>query len=150
MAHGLGTPEHILDAGWQGLVDVLDEGHYVRYDESTAEYLLDTCRLLLARYGGRVTNVLVSAKDAGEVTKRLKQFRGVGPVTTEIFLRDVDLRAGGDRAAGRQPIALGRENLERQTARELRKRARLLRIPRSATMSKQALVDSLAPYYAKE
>jgi len=37
---GLLTPEKILKAGWDKLVKVLDKGHYVRYDFSTAAKLL--------------------------------------------------------------------------------------------------------------
>jgi len=38
---GLLTPESILAAGWDKLVQVLDRGHYVRYDFSTATKLLE-------------------------------------------------------------------------------------------------------------
>ncbi|OGW42599.1 MAG: hypothetical protein A2132_07445 [Nitrospirae bacterium RBG_16_43_11] len=36
---GLVTPEKILEAGWNELVRVLDHGHSVRYDFSTAMLL---------------------------------------------------------------------------------------------------------------
>jgi hypothetical protein len=42
----------MLEASWQDRVDALGEGHYVRYDESTAIYLADTSQLLLDRYDG--------------------------------------------------------------------------------------------------
>jgi len=31
-------PEKILEAGWDKLVEVLDRGHYVRYDFSTTTF----------------------------------------------------------------------------------------------------------------
>src|SRR5262249_44337896 len=45
------TPEAILKAGWDKLVEVLDRGHYVRYDFSTASKLLEICRQLKTYYG---------------------------------------------------------------------------------------------------
>ena len=38
------SPKVILDTGWDGLVEVLDQGGYVRYDFKTATKLLDLCR----------------------------------------------------------------------------------------------------------
>src|ERR1700682_2572654 len=48
---GLITPEAILQAGWDKLVEVLDRGHYVRYDFSTATKLLEVSKTLKERYG---------------------------------------------------------------------------------------------------
>ena len=36
---GLRSPGAVLDAGWDKLVELLDEAHYVRYDFSTATKL---------------------------------------------------------------------------------------------------------------
>ena len=54
---GLRNPDAVLAAGWNKLVDLLDEAHYVRYDFSTARKFLDVCRELKQRYGtlGRLT-----------------------------------------------------------------------------------------------
>ncbi|KAL4919446.1 hypothetical protein BDW62DRAFT_178948, partial [Aspergillus aurantiobrunneus] len=38
---GITSPDEIQKAGWDRLVEILDEGHYVRYDYSTADKLLD-------------------------------------------------------------------------------------------------------------
>ena len=62
-------------------MDILGEGRYRRYDESTARYLLTTMRLLFARYHGKVTEMLASAKDVDKAKRRLQQFKGVGPKT---------------------------------------------------------------------
>ena len=41
--HKRDTPRKICNCSWQQLVDMLGEGHYVRYDESTADRLLKLC-----------------------------------------------------------------------------------------------------------
>ena len=38
--HGAITPEKILERGWRGLVEILDEGGYTRYDFKTSDKLL--------------------------------------------------------------------------------------------------------------
>src|SRR5438270_1211819 len=48
---GLITPEAIREAGWDKLVEVLDKGHYVRYDFSTATKLLDVSKALQETHG---------------------------------------------------------------------------------------------------
>jgi endonuclease III len=85
---GLVTPEAILRAGWDRLVTVLDRGHYVRYDFSTATKLLEVCQTLRERYGS-VTRVLDQADSEHDTACRLQQFKGVGPVTARIFLRGI-------------------------------------------------------------
>lgn len=148
--HGVDTPEALLETGWRGLVDLLDEGHYVRYDESTADYLLDDARLLIARYHGRVSEILDSAKDAADVERRLEQFRGIGPVTAGIFLRDVDEEAHFGSGGDGRPVTLTRAELESEPEKRLKERAALLRLHHAASRSKEELVDALAPYYAGE
>lgn len=85
---GLVTPEKILDAGWDELVRVLDAGHYVRYDFSSATKLLDVCRMLKEKYG-TLTALLNQASSRKDLEKRLLEFKGVGPKTIEIFMRDL-------------------------------------------------------------
>jgi len=84
----LTTPDAILRAGWDKLVEVLDRGHYVRYDFSTATKLLDIAKNLQENYG-TLTNLLQQSRSAEELSARLQQFKGVGPKTAEIFLRDL-------------------------------------------------------------
>lgn len=88
VAAGLTSPEAILHAGWDKLVAVLDRAHYVRYDFSTATKLLDVCRELKRRYG-TVSNLLNQAKTANELSRKLQEFKHVGPVTARIFTREV-------------------------------------------------------------
>jgi endonuclease III len=86
---GLVTPEALLEAGWDRLVEVLDRGHYVRFDFSTATKLLDISRTLITRYGS-VTALLSRSNSKKELIRRLQEFKGVGPTTTRIFLRDLN------------------------------------------------------------
>lgn len=83
---GLTSPEALLAAGWDRLVAVLDRGHYVRYDFSTATKLLEVCAALTAQFG-TVTGLLAQATGERDLARRLQQFKGVGPVTARIFLR---------------------------------------------------------------
>jgi endonuclease III len=100
---GLLTPEAILRAGWDRLVAVLDRGHYVRYDFSTATKLLEVCRTLRARHG-TLTRLFAEAMSEAEVRRRLEAFKGVGPTTVRIFLRDVrPFFHPGRRARRRRP-----------------------------------------------
>ena len=85
---GLTNPDAILRAGWDKLVEVLDRGHYVRYDFSTATKLLDVSKALKEKYG-TITNLLKQLKTIDELSARLQEFKGIGPKTTEIFLRDM-------------------------------------------------------------
>ncbi len=85
---GLDNPDAILKAGWDKLVEVLDKGHYVRFDYSTATKLLDVCKALKETYGA-LTNLLKRSQTIDELSSRLQEFKGIGPKTTEIFLRDM-------------------------------------------------------------
>lgn len=82
------TPKKILDAGWDELVRILDEGGYVRYDFSTATKLLEISKKMLKDYGS-LTNLYKKAKDAKDLEQKLLEFKGVGPVTVNIFLREL-------------------------------------------------------------
>lgn len=87
---GLVSPEKIVGAGWDRLVAVLDAGHYTRYDFSTADKLLEICGELLEKYGG-LAGLLEKAGSRKELSRLLQEFRGIGPVTARIFLRDLHL-----------------------------------------------------------
>lgn len=87
---GLLSPENILKAGWNKLVEVLDRGHYIRYDFSTATKLLEICKELKEKYGS-LKNLINVSKNKKDLAKRLQEFKGIGPVTTRIFLRDLKI-----------------------------------------------------------
>jgi hypothetical protein len=82
------SPDAILKAGWDKLVILLDEAHYVRYDFSTATKLLDVCGELKRRYH-TITNLLAHATSPAELSFKLQEFKHIGPVTARIFLREV-------------------------------------------------------------
>lgn len=87
--HGRDTPRKLGSCSWQQIVDMLGEGHYVRYDESTADRLLKLCDKLEKEYDGKVSHIRERSADRREVQKRLEAFEGIGPKTAEIFLREV-------------------------------------------------------------
>ncbi len=86
---GLLSPEKIIARGWSRLVESLDHGGYVRYDFSTADDFLALSDLLLRSYGGDLNKLHDQSKDSADLETRLKEFRGVGDVTTNIFLREL-------------------------------------------------------------
>lgn len=84
----LTSPTAVSRAGWDKLVSLLDRAHYVRYDFSTATKLLEVCQELKRRYG-TLTSLLVQAETATELSRRLQEFKHIGPVTARIFLRGI-------------------------------------------------------------
>ncbi|MEM2866705.1 MAG: hypothetical protein QW098_06175 [Candidatus Hadarchaeales archaeon] len=84
---GYTTPGRILEAGWTRLVKALDEGGYVRYDFSTADKLLEICKKL--KEEGGLERLHASAKDPEDLMGKLTEFKGIGPTTASIFLREL-------------------------------------------------------------
>ena len=84
----LTTPRSILEAGWDKLVQVLDSGGYVRYDFSTASNLLGICKDLLDRFGS-LEEIHAKADSPRHLEEMLMEFKGVGPVGVNIFLREL-------------------------------------------------------------
>jgi hypothetical protein len=88
--HGLLTPARILDAGWDFLVNpIMREGGYVRYDGRKSTQILKDCETLRDEYGGSLNELHRLARDRGDLETRVKAFYGVGPVTANIFLREL-------------------------------------------------------------
>ena len=88
--HRLTTPGRILAAGWDFLVNpIMREGGYVRYDFSKSEQILRDCQTLVEDYKGSLWQMHELARDAGDLEDRLLAFYGVGPVTMNIFLREL-------------------------------------------------------------
>lgn len=85
---GLNTPERILAAGWDRLVEVLDSGGYVRYDFSTASNLLKIMEDLKEKYGD-LEGLHRESNSPVNLERRLQEFKGVGPVGVNIFLREL-------------------------------------------------------------
>jgi endonuclease III len=122
----LTSPDAILEAGWNRLVEALDSGGYTRYDFSTATNLLGIAKSLKEKYGDleRLHSESISPTD---LETRLKEFKGVGPVGVNIFLRE--LRGIWEKAkpspspmavATAQRIGLNPEDVERYESQLVR------------------------------
>jgi endonuclease III len=84
----LTSPEAILHAGWDRLVKVLDSGGYTRYDFSTATKLLEIAKTLKEKYGS-LERLHSESSSPSDLENRLKEFKGIGPVGVNIFLREL-------------------------------------------------------------
>ena len=84
------TPERILETGWEGLVRILDEGSYTRYDLKTADKLLEVMQNLMEKYNGSLKLLHCKASNAKDLENGLKKLgKGIGNVTVSIFLREL-------------------------------------------------------------
>jgi len=84
------TPARILQAGWDELVRILDEGSYTRYDFKTADKLLEVMQNLTEDYSGSLNLLCSKASDTKDLEKTLKNLgKGIGDVTVSIFLREL-------------------------------------------------------------
>jgi endonuclease III len=87
---GLTTPESIIEAGWDRLVEVLDSGGYARYDFKTATKLLEVAGNLKKRYSGDLNVLHSEASGPRDLEQKIKDLgKGVGDVTVNIFLREM-------------------------------------------------------------
>jgi endonuclease III len=84
----LTSPDAILQAGWDRLVEVLDSGGYTRYDFSTATNLIGIAKTLKEKYGS-LERLHSESNGPCDLEKRLQDFKGVGPVGVNIFLREL-------------------------------------------------------------
>jgi hypothetical protein len=88
--HGTTTPQKILAKGWNGLVKILDEGSYTRYDFKTADKLLEVMGNLVELYGGNINSIHAQADGPKDLETCLKSLgKGIGDVTVSIFLREL-------------------------------------------------------------
>ena len=89
-SRGVITPVRIREAGWGGLVEILDAGGYARYDFSTATKLLAITDDLLRRYRGELNVLREEATGPRDLEDRIKGLgKGIGDVTANIFLREL-------------------------------------------------------------
>ncbi len=89
-SRGVCTPRKIQETGWDGLVKILDDGGYARYDFSTATKLLEITADLEKSYGGDLNRLYKAASDFEDLKARLKGLgKGIGDITVNIFLREL-------------------------------------------------------------
>lgn len=89
---GLTTPRKMAKATWQQRVDVITWHGYKRYDERTSRMLGETATLLLDRYGGDLRRLREGARrDVHREKEALMEFKGIGRVGADIFLREVQV-----------------------------------------------------------
>ncbi|MGE5247827.1 MAG: hypothetical protein ACM3L8_05725, partial [Verrucomicrobiota bacterium] len=87
---GVDSPERIRGTGRDGLVAILDAGGYARYDFSTATKLLAIAGDLLEGYGGDLNVLHDRSEGPRDLESRLQCLgKGIGPVTANIFLREM-------------------------------------------------------------
>ncbi len=88
--YGLLTPQEILGAGWDFLVNpIMREGGYVRYDGRKSTQILRDFKRLLDEYEGSLNKLHQISTDSRDLENRLLAFYGVGPITMNIFLREL-------------------------------------------------------------
>ncbi|SHF73748.1 hypothetical protein SAMN02745148_03415 [Modicisalibacter ilicicola DSM 19980] len=89
---GWTTPAKLADSTWEQRVKVLNENGYARYDEKTARQLGDLADHLHQAYEGDLRRLRdEAAGDAKKARRLLKEFKGIGGVGADIFLREVQV-----------------------------------------------------------
>lgn len=84
------TPQAIIKSGWDFLVGhVMAEGGYVRYDGKTSDTLIYICQKLIDEYDGDLNKLHEKSSNYDELVMQLLKFKGIGPVTINIFLREL-------------------------------------------------------------
>jgi endonuclease III len=88
-ADGWDSPDHFTADDHHPLWHELWEGDYHRMSSVMSEELRDVMRALITDYGGSVARLVRTSSTRDEVSQRLLRFKGVGPKTAEIFMREV-------------------------------------------------------------
>jgi endonuclease III len=85
---GLTTAEKMASATWEERTRILNRAGYARYDESTSRMLGETSRMILDHYHGDLRNLREAAgRNPQEERRLLEQFKGIGDVGADIFIR---------------------------------------------------------------
>lgn len=74
---------------WKDLVGALDKGGYARYDFRTANRLQQLSELVDESYDGQIAAIGRRFRNYGALRDALDALPGWGPVTVEIFLREL-------------------------------------------------------------
>ncbi len=88
-AAGLVRIAQARDFSWDDLVRLLDAGGYARYDFRTATRLHALADAIGDRYGGRVAEIGERHRSYPDLRAALDSLPGWGPVTAEVFLREL-------------------------------------------------------------
>jgi endonuclease III len=88
-ADGWDTPGHFTADDQHALWHELWEGDYHRLSSVMSQELRDVMGSLIADYDGSVARLVRTATTRQDLSQRLQRFKGVGPKTAEIFLREV-------------------------------------------------------------
>jgi endonuclease III len=85
---GYTTPESFIEAGSSVIDHELWQGKYRHLVGVMAEELPRVMKDLIERYGS-VAALVAGATSREDLTARLESFKGVGPKTAEIFIREL-------------------------------------------------------------
>jgi endonuclease III len=86
---GWTTPRKLAGATWAERTKVLNRAGYARYDERTSRMLADAAGHLIDAYGGDLRRLRDAAdRDPAQERRLLKEFKGIGEVGADIFLRE--------------------------------------------------------------
>ena len=91
MRHKLTSPRKYAEFDREELRAILDEAHYARIDYVMTDELQETMRGIVDEYGS-VSRLVRSSESRKHLSERLQEFKGIGPKTVEIFLRDIPTR----------------------------------------------------------
>ena len=86
---GWDAPERFTAADRAPLWHELYEGNYHRMSSVMANELPEVMSGIIDQYGGSVARLVNTARSREEISQRLQSFKGIGPKTAEIFLREV-------------------------------------------------------------
>ncbi|BBY00950.1 endonuclease [Mycobacterium seoulense] len=87
---GLRTPNAVLAAQRQTMIDAFGRAHYVRYDESSATRLADMAERVRDEYSGDLRKLAERSRhDVAAAKRLLKEFKGIGDTGADIYLREV-------------------------------------------------------------
>jgi len=86
---GLTYPDRIVAASRFKLISLHGRGGYARYDNITADYVKEAAERLVREYEGDIRRLNEESGSPRDLEERLLRFRGVGPVTVKIFLREL-------------------------------------------------------------
>jgi hypothetical protein len=88
-AANLTTPDRIASASRATLISLHGKGGYTRYDNVTADQMKSTAGRLVKEYDGNMRQLDAASDSPAALEAALREFRGVGPITAKIFLREL-------------------------------------------------------------